>query len=146
MSIEAAKELEQFLTSFNKLLKEANKQYQMALDAEALYNDEIQDILHTAELDPAALQGIDLISILHDNRENRREAKQYLEVTHLFKQWVDENQKAFNKLDNLIGAMRKVLAWQSLAFYKYKTDIITSRGSSLLRSDITEERPNSGQE
>ena len=134
-------ELEVYLTQFLAVTRAAESQFKEAEIAEQEPNDATQDILHTAELCPEALaqrypSSVDLIVELHRLREERRIAKQELEVTHLFDEWATENKRAVDKLDQTIGAMRKVLRRQPLATYRFKTGLVGDKDTFLSRPDL----------
>lgn len=130
-------ELEAYLTQFLQTARDAQRRYEEAVALELYPNEAIQDILHAAEFAPSTLEGVDVTAKLHEMREMRRTAKQELEITDIFKQWADENKAAMNKLENVLGSIRKVLKWQPNAFYQYKTDIIGEKGRVL----VVDEKP-----
>lgn len=125
-------ELEAYLTQFLQTARDAQRRYEEAVALEILPNESIQDLLHTAEFAPSLLKGYPLDETLHTLRAQRRTAKQELEVTDLFKAWSDENKAALNKLENLLGNIRKVLRRQPNDFYMYKTNIIGEKGKPLI--------------
>lgn len=126
-----AAELEQYLTAFLQQSRDAKRRWEEATALEAYPNEATQDILHTIELAPHKLEGVDLVQLLHNLRMQRREAKKELEVTNLFYQWATENAKALNTLEQTLGAMRKVLRRQPQDAYRYKTGIIADKDSWL---------------
>lgn len=125
-------ELEQYLTQFLNTARDAQRRYEEAVALELLPNESIQDILHAAEFAPSTLANVDVPKLLHDFRTNRRTAKQELEITGLFKAWSDENKAALNKLENVLGEIRKVLRWQTNPFYNWKTNTVGEKGKTLI--------------
>lgn len=126
-----AVELEQYLTQFLQQGRDAKRRYEEAVALEQYPNEATQDILHTIELAPRRLIGVDVARILHELRAQRREAKKELEVTDLFNKWATENKKALDTLEQVLGQMRKVLRRQPNDAYCYKTGIIAAKGSWL---------------
>ena len=124
-------ELEQYLTAFLQQSRDAKRRWEEATALEAYPNEATQDILHTIELAPERMNGVDVVSVLHELRMQRREAKKELEVTNLFYQWATENAKALNTLEQTLGQMRKVLRRQPSDAYRYKTGIIADKDSWL---------------
>lgn len=133
-----AAELEQFCTAIIDCCQTAEADYAAAVAAEQYPNDATQDILHIAELAPSQLTGVDIVAILHSLRETRRAAKQELEVTQIFHDWVEDNKQAINKLKQALGAMRKVLRRQPHDAYHCRTSIIGEKDSWL----ATDPEPN----
>lgn len=125
-------ELEQYLTEFIKVIKDADRRFDEATRNEIYPNEAIQDILHTAEFAPSVLQSLDVVSELNKYRKMRRTAKQELEVMTVFKEWVDTNRTALNKLENLIGIMRKILQRQPNDYYIFKTDAVGEENKPLI--------------
>jgi len=123
----APKEMEQYLTTFLSIMRDADRRYAQAVDEENLPNNEIQDLLHVAEFAPSLLEGKDIISVLHRCREHRRLAKKELEVTQLVKAWTDENKTALNKLEQTLGEIRKILKRQPLDSYRFKSNILDKK-------------------
>lgn len=130
-------ELEAYLTQFLQTARDAQRRYEEAVALELYPNEAIQDILHAAEFAPSTLEDIDIVGKLHEMREMRRTAKQELEITNLFQQWSEEHKTAINKLENTLGAIRKVLKWQPNAFYLYKTNEVGEKGRAL----VVDEKP-----
>ena len=119
-----AAELEQYLTQFLQQARDAQRRFEEATALEQLPNDCIQDILHTAEFAPSQLDNMDIVSVLHQLRMDRREAKKELEVTTVFKEWAVQNKKSLDLLEQALGQMRKVLRRQPRDMYRFKTNIV----------------------
>lgn len=132
-------ELEQYLTEFQVFARDANRRYEEAVALEQSPNSAIQDILHAAEFAPSILENVNLLSLLHKFRLDRRAAKQELEVTELFKNWATTHKTALDQLNQVIGEMRKVLRRQPNDFYSYKTDAVQPKGSILKPDEKGEE-------
>lgn len=135
MSLTAA-ELEQYLTAFQSAARAANQRYEEAIALESLPNEAIQDYLHQLEFAPSELPDAEqVVRRLTELRIQRRVAKKELEVTRIWRDWAEENKVAINKLDRVIGDMRKVLNRQPTDLYFYKTDEIKPKGTFLQREE-----------
>lgn len=126
-----AAELEQWLSQFQSVIKDAKIRYDAAVADEQAPNSSIQDILHAAELAPSTLDPERTLEQLTKFRRARRDLKKELEVTEIFKEWVDKHQAAFNQLSQTIGAIRKVLNRQPNDAYRFKTDAVGNQGDFL---------------
>lgn len=135
-----ANELERYLSAFLIQCRAAKHQHEQAVIAEQSPNDAIQDILHVAEFNPALLDDVPLPTLLHDLRTARRETKKELEVSQIFYNWTEENKKCIDKLDQVLGAIRKVLRRQPNDMYRYKSDVIGEKDSWLQAAEL--ENPN----
>ena len=127
-----AAELEQFITQFFNICREAKADLEAATEAEQYPNSAIQDLLHALELAPKQLDAETVKGKLHDLRVDRRGAKQELEVTTLWADWCDKNKKSLDTLQQVLGQMRKILRRQPNDFYVFKTDVLGIKGESLL--------------
>lgn len=126
-----ANELEQYLTNFLNLTREAKSNFAEVSDNETEVNQAIQDILHAIELAPSQLDSTTMFWKLHELRVDRRGAKQELEVTSLWADWCDKNKKSLDTLQQVLGQMRKILRRQPNDFYVFKTDILGIKGEYL---------------
>lgn len=126
-----AADLEKFVSDFLSVFKNARKEFEEATNTEEELNNATQDLLHTCELNPDALDDVDVVAILHDLRIKRREAKKELEVTRLFWAWAEPNLKIMNTLEQRLGEMRKIIRRQPLDSYRYKTDVLNNKDSWL---------------
>ena len=126
-----AAELEQFITQFFNICREAKSDLERATEAEQYPNSAIQDLLHALELAPKQLDAETVKWKLHELRVNRRGAKQELEVTSLWADWCDKNKKSLDTLQQVLGQMRKILRRQPNDFYVFKTDILGIKGEYL---------------
>lgn len=126
-----ANELEQYLTNFLNLTREAKSNFAEVSDNETEVNQAIQDILHAIELAPSQLDPTTMFWKLHELRVDRRGAKQELEVTSLWADWCDKNKKSLDTLQQVLGQMRKILRRQPNDFYVFKTDILGIKGEYL---------------
>lgn len=131
-----ANELERYLSAFLIQCRAAKHQHEQAVAAEQAPNDAIQDILHVAEFSPALLDPAHLPTLLHELRHQRRETKKELEVSQIFYSWTEENKKSIDKLDQVLGAMRKVLRRQPTDMYRYKSDVIGEKDSWLQAAEL----------
>lgn len=137
-----AAELEQYLTQFLQQSRDARRRYEEAVRQEQYPNDATQDLLHTIELAPSKVEGMDLVKIIHDLRVARRDAKKELEVTQLWADWAQQNKKAIDTLEQCLGQMRKILRRQPRDAYRYRTDIVTEAGEWLQADPEPEEEVN----
>lgn len=126
-----AAELEQFITQFFNICREAKSDLERATEGEQYPNSAIQDILHAMELAPRQLDPTTMFWKLHELRVDRRGAKQELEVTTLWADWCDKNKKSLDTLQQVLGQMRKILRRQPNDFYVFKTDILGIKGEYL---------------
>lgn len=126
-----AAELEQFITQFFNICREAKADLERATGAEQYPNSAIQDLLHALELAPKQLDAETVKWKLHELRVDRRGAKQELEVTSLWADWCDKNKKSLDTLQQVLGQMRKILRRQPNDFYVFKTDILGIKGEYL---------------
>lgn len=126
-----AAELEQFITQFFNICREAKSDLERAAEAEQYPNSAIQDLLHALELAPSQLDPTTMFWKLHELRVDRRGAKQELEVTSLWADWCDKNKKSLDTLQQVLGQMRKILRRQPNDFYVFKTDILGIKGEYL---------------
>lgn len=121
-------ELVEALSAFVELAKSAEAAHSAAVEREQENNDATQDILHIAELAPERFAETDLLSVLHQLRIDRRDAKKELEVTDIFAKWAAQNKKAVDVLSNQIGAMKKIIARQPRDMYCLKTNVAGRKG------------------
>lgn len=126
-----AAELEQFITQFFNICREAKADLERATEAEQYPNSAIQDLLHALELAPKQLDAETVKWKLHELRVDRRGAKQELEVTSLWAEWCDKNKKSLDTLQQVLGQMRKILRRQPNDFYVFKTDVLGVKGEYL---------------
>ncbi len=101
-----AAELEQFITQFFNICREAKSDLERATEAEQYPNSAIQDLLHALELAPKQLDAETVKWKLHELRVDRRGAKKELEVTSLWADWCDKNKKSLDTLQQVLGQMR----------------------------------------
>ena len=105
-----AAELEQFITQFFNICREAKSDLERATEAEQYPNSAIQDLLHALELAPKQLDA---------------------ETVSLWADWCDKNKKSLDTLQQVLGQMRKILRRQPNDFYVFKTDILGIKGEYL---------------
>ena len=131
-----AAEIEGIVSGFLAVARSADKTLACAIEGEERPNDATQDLLHMAELCPNMLaqkfpSSIDLIAALHYLREMRRVSKQEKEAVQVFASWTTENKRAIDKLDQVVGQMRKILKHQPNQMYRFKTDYIGEKDTYL---------------
>lgn len=133
-------QLEQYLTNFLQMAREAERRYEEAIALEQLPNDILQDYLHQLEFAPEVLtMPAETLQRLSEVRRLRRTAKKELEVTQIWKNWAEENKQALNKLEQAVGAMRKVINRQPNDYYFYKSNEIGEKGSVMMQGEEPEE-------
>lgn len=136
-----SQELTIHISEFLNTCRASTAQHQRTVENELYPNEAIQDILHAIEFSPSTIDAEQAIQKLHEMRAERRTAKRELEVTQIFKAWVDECKSSLNKLEAALGNMRKALNRQEAPFYTYKTDVLCDKGS-ILRTEEQDELHN----
>lgn len=126
---------EQNLTSFLSFLREAESNYNAALEKEEEANQKTQDILHACELCPELLLNKNVVDLLHRVRKERRAAKKELTITEIFWQWTKANPKVFNTLSQKLGDIRREIRRQPSLQYRMKTSIISKKNDWIMRED-----------
>lgn len=135
-------ELVEALTQFVELAQSAETAHACAVQREQENNDATQDVLHIAELAPERFAETDLLSVLHQLRVDRRDAKKELEVTDIFAQWAQANKKSIDVLSQKIGQMKKILKRQPRDMYCLKTNVAGRKGDWITH---VEREPEDGQ-
>lgn len=105
------------------VIQEAEHHYKLA-ESELDYCDrKQQDILHEFELlDMNYHEGAHLARDLQDIRKRRRIAKNTLDLLSPVMKWKQENVGAIQKLNGLIGQMRKIEEKQENCIYYKRAD------------------------
>lgn len=128
-------ELETYLTQFLSIARQAEADFITATADEQYFEDAAQDLLHVAELAPSVLSETELVITLHRIRTERRDAKKELEGARIWKEWAIENKKSLDKLEQILGALRKVVRRQATSTYRFKTDVIGVKNEYLKTDD-----------
>ena len=104
------------ITLFCAICNQAKKDYSIAYDEVNKQDKLTQDLLHKLELDDGDKNKI--ATQLKISRKDRRYYKDIVEKSELIKKWVEDNQKSFNHLQQLLGEIRKVENYHSTRTYK----------------------------
>lgn len=117
----SSKSIEDFLA----FLRDAEQQYNMAVEDEKEANDATQDILHAVELDTYNPRKTSkLIKTLHAVRKSRRTAKETMETFSPVLSWLEENRATVKALERLLGDVRKAERRIEGRTYSPKTNIM----------------------
>ena len=91
----------------------------------AMYDGQIQDILHFLELNEVPyLDRKKLTDLLPGIRRNRRVAKNTTATLAPLVRWMTEHKKAIRDLEQVLGSVRKEEEHQQNRIYSYRTDIV----------------------
>ncbi len=97
------------IEAFLAFLRECEQRYHMAEADEQEANDEIQDILHSLELEEHEYREFaQMGKELKTARRRRRAAKDTMSETAPVLNWVEENRPVVKGLERLLGDVRKV--------------------------------------
>ena len=130
-----ATDTERIISNFCALTFAANTQLNYCKDQENEINDATQDILHTCELAPTTLDSINLISLLANLRQQRRDAKDELEVAQELTDWFKKNKNAVDMLSATLGKIRKIINKQEDRVYRIKTNILGNKDALIVKID-----------
>lgn len=115
------------IDEFLKYLRETELLNRMSIDAEQETNDETQDILHSLELEKHDYHGkAKLADKLIDTRKRRRNAKDLTIQTTPVVEWVHNNKRVINELEQLLGKVRKEEKNSEGRIYTPKTDVTSN--------------------
>lgn len=103
-ALEVSKPIEDFLN----FLRDCEQQYHIAEAEEQEANNQTQDILHSLELEPHnyheyARLGKELVTV----RQNRRTAKDTMDMIAPVLRWKSDNRTCINSMEQLLGIVRK---------------------------------------
>ena len=103
-TLEVSKPIEDFLN----FLRDCEQQYHIAEAEEQEANNQTQDILHSLELEPHnyheyARLGKELVTV----RQNRRTAKDTMDMIAPVLRWKSDNRTCINSMEQLLGIVRK---------------------------------------
>ena len=112
------------ICSFLKLIDEAHQLYEENYVEVNKMDKLTQDYLHDLELGDLTYNERAKISTkLRNCRKERRKAKDIVTITKLIYDYVGEQEKAVNKLRQLLGAVRKEEKNQQSRHYIRKVDV-----------------------
>lgn len=115
-------EISDHLDAFLTFLRNCEQDYRIALQSEQEANGETQDILHMLEFEEKDHHSMARISKdLKAIRQNRRKAKDKMNVLSPIIDWIDENKENIKTLERLLGAVRKVEKDTENRFYTPRT-------------------------
>lgn len=96
------------IDDFLKYLREVEELHNNSIVFEEQTNDETQDILHSLELQPHNYNEVARLGIkLREIRQNRRNHKNTIQQTTPVVDWIKNNRKTINELQQLLGKVRK---------------------------------------
>lgn len=118
-----SKVIEEFLNG----LREAEREYNWALEEEKNKNAETQDLLHRIELENDSYHDRARIAkALKNVRQERRRAKDTGTKTEAIVKWCEENSGVIRSIEKLLGEVRKAERSTENRSYIPKTDIVES--------------------
>lgn len=124
------KPLERYLSEFLIVARQSEYEYTQAVAAEQYFEDAAQDLFHAAEFAPELLPNDTLKPLITSIRRERREAKLELQGAEVWKVWSIENKTALNKLDQVLGQLRKIMKYETQT-YRFRTDIVARKDTYL---------------
>lgn len=103
-----ASEVSKSIEDFLNFLRDCEQQYHIAEAEEQEANNQTQDILHSLELEPHnyheyARLGKELVTV----RQNRRAAKDTMDMIAPVLRWKSDNRTCINSMEQLLGIVRK---------------------------------------
>ena len=118
-----SKVIEEFLNG----LRDAEREYNWALEEEKNKNAETQDLLHRIELENDSYHDRARIAkALKNVRQERRRAKDTGTKTEAIVKWCEENSGVIRSIEKLLGEVRKAERSTENRSYIPKTDIVES--------------------
>lgn len=97
------KDLEIFL---NKL-RNTTEQFNISFSAVGKFDNKQVDLLHEIEFEDNYNKRIKLVTQLHRLRNDRRQAKDMVQVCEVVTDFTEQNKAFIKKLEQLLGKMRK---------------------------------------
>jgi len=96
------------IEAFLAFLRNAESEYRIAEANEKSANDATQDILHAIEFNTYnPRKTAHLVKKIHAVRQERRDAKETMEIFSHILAWSAENKNVVKSLERLLGAVRK---------------------------------------
>lgn len=113
------------IKAFLDWLREARRNYNIAIEDEQDANNEQQDILHSIELeDHSQQETARLTEALKETRQRRREAKKQIERLKPIREFVDYKADIIRAMERLLGDVRQAERLVENRTYTYRTDIV----------------------
>lgn len=121
MKIKTAKELEDTINFFTQTTED----YQNNTENESLHDYETQDILHKLELEDVSYHDTTKLGkALMKVRENRRKAKDSVELNAPLAEWIQSHSDVLKSLQKVLGETRKIEDKQRRRMYVPRTKIV----------------------
>lgn len=132
------------ISDFLSFLRNIQTEYNIAAEQEDEAGRRTQDILHRLELwDDSGQDMEQMAGLLRNVRRGRRDAKDARMEAEPVINWISENRKVINGLEELLGDVRKIEKSNSQRHYTFKTDILediisggTQPGSGEMRESV----------
>ena len=113
------------IKAFLDWLREARRDYNIAVEDEQDANNEQQDILHSIELDDHSQhETARLTEVLKETRQRRREAKKQIERLKPIREFVDYKSDIIRAMERLLGDVRQAERLVENRSYTFRTDIV----------------------
>ena len=97
------------IESFLEFLRQAKRDYQIAIAEEKEKDDASQDLDHRLELHNNSYHDMAKIAKVRAQvRQERRQAKDRQQQLQPITDWIFQNSKVVNSLEQLLGAVRKI--------------------------------------
>lgn len=112
------------IDEFLKYLRETESLNRISIDSEQEMNDAMQDILHSLELEKHDYhEKAQLANKIIDIRKERRDAKNSIIQTAPVVEWIHNNRRVINELEQLLGKVRKEEKNSQGRIYTPKTNV-----------------------
>ena len=96
------------LEGFLEFLRKAQRDYQIAAEEEREKEAATQDLQHSLELQENSYHALAKISkVMAQVRRERRKAKDQQQLLQPIVEWIAQNTKVINSLEQLLGAVRR---------------------------------------
>lgn len=113
------------LEGFLEFLRQAQRDYQIAAEEEREKEAATQDLQHSLELQENSYHALAKISkVMAQVRRERRKAKDQQQLLQPIVEWIAQNTKVINSLEQLLGAVRRAEKSQEGRSYHPKTNIL----------------------
>lgn len=116
------------LANILHFIRQTQRDYHGAVEAQKQADMESQDLLHRLELcDDGHHETARLGKLLRQVRRDRRAAKDTQELTELIDHWASENKAAVKSLERVLGEVRHREERQQNRGYLPRTDILEEK-------------------
>ena len=113
------------LEKFLEFLREVKEKTNIALTIESEKEAETQDILHNIELSEHGYHEYAKLSKkLRDIRQDRRKAKNIIEISSPIVDWTENNKQVIKSLEKLLGELRKIEKTIESRQYGNRTNVL----------------------